>query len=198
MGISPCNQFFTSAIVLLYQGTGDWYTRALQAYKDLMAPFDRPPAVFLTDQDTKLATGIRTVFPRAKRIYCYWHLTKNIATHGKAGLTQEEYDNFIHRWTAKVVQAKTEGDMNTGAQGLEILHRAKPRFKGILDYVKDLQKDKEHFVHVWIHKHLHFGQENTSRLEGGHFDWKRYMMHSKGDPFDVIDRTRMFMKLRPR
>ena len=56
-----------------------------------------------------------------------------------------------------------------------------------------LNEHKERFVHCWADRHLHFGNRETSRVEGAHSVIKRYLQVSTGNLHDVF--SKLFLML---
>ena len=70
------------------EGTSD-YEWALQRYLEAAVP----PATILTDADPGCTAAIATVFPRAKHLWCLWHIHQNLRRNllSKLGV---EYGRF--------------------------------------------------------------------------------------------------------
>ena len=189
VGITASNSNFTSAVIWMLTETSDWYERALRAYLHIMGLIQ--VQVILTDREEALATGITRVWDgQVAQIYCFWHITKNIATKCKQGLPKKDYEDFLSDWTEWIVNAVSQESMDKGVGMLRAKYSGRTRYDKILSYVIDLLGCKEEYVHAWTDQHLHHGNRNTSRGEAAHNALKTSLSHSKGNLYSAIHTIR--------
>ena len=167
LGFTAANSYFTAAVVFMLRETTDWYERSLKAFLDIMGPGFVTPSVILSDREPALAQALVSVLPAVKHIFCLWHIEKNIATNCKTGLSNEEFNTFMWDWKNWIVGAESHVILADGILSLESKYKAKRQFASIMDYIDGLLHDRIRYVHAWIDLHLHLGQRNTSRVEGG-------------------------------
>jgi hypothetical protein len=172
-----------------------WYTRAFKAFKSIIGP-TVIPHVFLTDREPALAAALSTIYPDSERVYCLWHILKNIATNCKTGLTKEEYDGFIADWLACIQRAPSEEALAEGILMIAEKYKGegKEQFRGIIGYTEQLMDHKTYFIQAWTDQWLHLGNRNTSRGEGAHWSLKNTLALSSGDFVMVTERVKAHME----
>ncbi|OWY90231.1 hypothetical protein PHMEG_00041733, partial [Phytophthora megakarya] len=86
----------------------------------------------------------------------------------------------------KVIRAKTQEEYEDARN---FLHRLSPTEA---KYVDNIWLDiwKRRLVHLWTDKVTHFGLQATSRVEGYHAAFKRWLRSSRGDMLTAFTRMK--------
>jgi hypothetical protein len=80
---------FTSTVAFLSVKTIEDYEWALNTYKDFMGNY--LPLAIVTDCELALMRVIEIVFPVAHKMFCRWHICKNVMAKHRTSFTEEEW-----------------------------------------------------------------------------------------------------------
>ena len=91
VGITSTYSTFNAGFVFLREETTEWYTWALQCFRNVVTP-----VVVATDRELALMNAISIVFPQTKNVLCIWHINKNILTHTRKHFNDSnEFEQFL-------------------------------------------------------------------------------------------------------
>jgi len=92
-----------------------------------------------------------------------------------------------------VVNQQTEEAFEQAYQELKRLYADQQALVSYLDAEK--YPKRQQFVKAFTSKHSHFGHIATSRGEGGHYSFKRYLQTNRHDLLDLKDKWSVMMKV---
>jgi hypothetical protein len=168
---------FTIGFCLLRDEDEVNYVWAMEQFGKIWA--NKPPAVFVTDQELALTNALDKLFPESKRILCYWHVLKNVKTHcRKYCSTEEDWDGFYHQFMA-LCHCKTEAEFLEKWDALR--DKLYVSSRSTLDYLEaNVYPIKERCMGPWANRIPHLGNSVTSRVESAHSAIKSYLTDSQG------------------
>lgn len=92
-----------------------------------------------------------------------------------------------------MINQQTEEAFEQGYQELKRLYADQ---QALVSYLDTEKYPKRHqFVKAFTSKHSHFGHIATSRGEGGHYSFKRYLQTNRHDLLDLKDKWSVMMKV---
>ncbi|KAI7947253.1 hypothetical protein MJO28_009161 [Puccinia striiformis f. sp. tritici] len=180
VGVDSSNRSFSAGFCFLSSEKEEDYVWALEQFDEALGgPL---PSVLATDKEQALINAIDVVFPDSHHILCVWHVIKNIQLHcHQTFKSEEDWDSFTKQWN-KLIQSRTEADYQENFTQISKLWNPETS-----DYlITNWFPIKEKFVGYLIHKHSHFGNTVTSRVEGLHAYIKRFINSSTGSFSAVI------------
>ena len=77
-GVTPTGMTFSTAFAYLEGGRLNNVVWALQRFRGLFSRSDALPGVIVTDRDLALMNAVKTVFPEATNLLCWFHIDKNV------------------------------------------------------------------------------------------------------------------------
>lgn len=189
VGQASTNQTFSIGFCFMATEGEDNYKWAMQTARGLWNP-DRIPPVFVTDRDKALRVAMQEVFPESKHNFCVWHINQNITTHCKRYfLTNPDQPEqryvFFQQQLSRLFNSKTMAVYEENWTALKNMLAEKPEVWNYLE--KHIFPVREHFMTPWVGHHLHFGNVNTSRIEGSHAYIKSYFHVSNLDLLNVFE-----------
>lgn len=106
VGVTSTGVSFLVASTFLSKEREDNFTWMLAQLKDSIADSRLEPTVIITDRDMALVKACETVFPKAKRNLCRWHIEQNIFKHCNQGFDGDGWNRFTRLW-AKLLNSST-------------------------------------------------------------------------------------------
>jgi hypothetical protein len=141
------------------------------------------PEVFVTDQEDALINAASEAFPSTSHFLCIWNLNKNIFKNCRHFFsTGDEYNIFFDDWK-DTMYSLLEQDFEANYQHFKYKWAAFP--KAILYIDRNLYPLRRKFALAWTNQLRHFGCTSTSRVEGIHFQIKKYVVSSRQDLLGV-------------
>jgi hypothetical protein len=168
VGITSTYVTFNASFAFLHAENEETYTWALQQFSEVVTP-----KVLCTDRELALMNGIARVFPGCHNILCCWHINKNVLANCKTRFFDVEWQEFMQRWN--LVVSSTSVELFDVALGVfkETYAASHP---AAWNYVNNIWlPHKEKFVACFVDEFPHFGNANTSRVEGNHHVIKSYL-----------------------
>lgn len=185
VGRTATNQTFTAAFAYMKQETTEFYKIVLQGLAALHNGCQLV-RTWVTDGNAGLINALGQVFPRAHRVRCYWHIDKAIVRNLKGCFaTNLGFDIFKANWKAWVVDAPTVEMLQIG---IDKIHRVHPG--RVSAYLDGVLQDKEHFCKAYLSSTPHFGELNSSRVEGAH---RRLKLKAKGT-HDLLESAKRILQ----
>ena len=194
VGVSGMNTTVPIALALLAGEKEGHYQWALQQLKALIEQEGiRQPTVFIHDREQALINALEDVFPGHPALLCRWHMNKCVLSfarrhYGQVPTSDQqkpwedcEDTNRVMELYRKCVEAKNEPEFERSCQ---ILDREYPTIARYMDTTWWPYKDR--CVAAWCNNHLHFGNEETSRVEGWHAHLKKWLQNSRSDIYTLF------------
>lgn len=175
------NQTFTAAAIIITSESTAWYCRALLAFKEVLGASVDDIKVIVTDRDEALMGALNTNFSTVKRMMCTWHINKNLAAAGQKGVEEEVWEEFYKDWIRWIVYLRNTEEYYEGVAKFKNKYKEIPSLAKGYSYAVGLLTIKQYFVHAYTNNYRHYGQRNSSRVEGGHRTIKGFLLISKGD-----------------
>jgi hypothetical protein len=138
------------------------------------------PKVLVTDRELALMNAIADVFPGAVNLVCRWHIHKNVLAKTSHLFSDKAVrDDFMKLWS-QLVESKIPEFFNDNLRSIRVRFGDYP---AALDYIDRWLRFKVHFVDCYINNVTHFGQVNSSRIEGAHASYKSFLGTARGGLF---------------
>ncbi len=183
------------------------YHLAVSTFRELVIG-DTHVEVFLTDDEDTLRNALSEVYPGVPQLLCLWHINKNILTKvHQEWIVHPEYDadqnqrrqdkreEFMADWQA-IIYTKTEQDFEEQYAALRVKYTNQI---SLINYIHENKYPKRHlFAKAWTSRINHLRHTVTSRVEGGHSRFKKWLGHNRHDLLSIRDQwksmTRTFMQ----
>ena len=181
IGVTALNTTFYVAFGFMSSEFTEDDTWMLRQLKDLYIFLDIPlPTVIITDREKALIASLWIVFPGINNLLCIWHIQKNVFKHCKPQFVTEEdwtsfqqaFNNIIYSTTRQEYEEAWNSMQNT----YNLTHPETVQY--IMD---EWLYYKKKFVKFWTNQITHFGNNTTSRSEGGHRTLKRSLQFFTGN-----------------
>jgi len=78
-GVAPTDEAFSIAFAFISQENAIQYQWVMAQFKHFVLG-DREPNVIITDNENILIITLDFIYPRVFRIFCRWHVQKNVLT----------------------------------------------------------------------------------------------------------------------
>jgi histone-lysine N-methyltransferase SETD2 len=98
----------TSAIAFLSVETIEDYEWALNTYKGFMGNYLL--LAIVTNRELALMRATEIAFPVAHKMFCQWHICKNVMAKHRTGFTEEDWQTFMTLFLG-VMRAGTEDEL---------------------------------------------------------------------------------------
>lgn len=146
--------------------------------------------IIVTDRDIALMAAIHEIFPRTTNLLCLWHINKCVKSEWKpifqdSEKLEEEWTAFYEKWRA-TVYAKFEVEYTSAWTYLSDTYKS--TFSRKVHYLQTtwLTPHRQKFVKCYTNLVTYYGNDVTSRVEGGHTVLKSKIGISTGDLLTIV------------
>lgn len=169
------------ALALLEDESAEAYSWVLRHL--MAAGNNRPPRIFMTDQDTGMESAFKTVMADSKQANCSWHIKKNVERHATAA-NKKEAKKRLERARKSLSMREFEGAWGRLLQ----LAPQGSKLRACLD--RNYQR-----LDRWAGPHIGFlftaGSTSTQRVESAHNLLKKDLnSHSTLDQVFILTEER--------
>lgn len=195
-GSSALHTNFYVAFCFIAQEKTPDYTFAMEQMKSLYETLELPPpTVAVTDMERSLINAIREAFPlsHTTHLLCIWHINKNVLVNCRKDFAnKEEWEEFFADWT-KIIYAPLRVEYEERWESFK--DKYYEAHYDCVDYLTDtyIRDFKTRFVKCYTNKVRHFETTVTSRSEGGHAVFKKWLGTSTGDLKKVVDAINLLL-----
>ena len=196
---------FTVAFCFITREDGASYQWAIECLKKALGGSHGTSQLtcVVTDQELALKNALSFHFPHTPQITYGWHIDKNvlcqvqkawghnvIETLEASEAVEKTRKEFLDAWYA-IVHAKTIDQFQTKWDNLKASFTTQAALLGYLE--RQWMPWKHQWVEYVIDHIRHFGNRNTSRLEGAHSQLKSYLATSTHDHLSCVDQIKRFI-----
>ncbi|KAL0242877.1 hypothetical protein GEMRC1_005440 [Eukaryota sp. GEM-RC1] len=185
VGITAFSSTFPVAFIMLSAETEEDYNWALKTLITVFSLLSNTTLV-MTDREIALEKAVRTHFPQAVHSLCLWHINKNVESHMRKHIRDEEKEeNFRKLWTT-VCYSPDTACVDHNLNQLFEEYSSFPRFVAYLQELIASAGPK--FMAVQLGPIFNLGQRATSRVESAHSVLKSYLKISVLNLAEIVQK----------
>lgn len=188
VGITATLQTFPIAIGFLDKETETDYRWMLETLRRIMSDFNvELPSVLITDRELALTKACKDIFAHSCQIICEWHVRKNVTDNISKIIKQQNHlEAFEAHWSS-ILRSQSEVSYQANVKGLRDFCTEIGKIQAY-NYIDKtwLSKLKDSLVAFKVDQYMHFNQKATSRVEGQHSKFKKYIRVSTKDLVAVL------------